>query len=128
MEFKKLTHLKQKTKLFFILSFTLLLVACEDELPKLKGRYQGVQITGFQKVQVIAQMPDFSTVGKENVSIFKIYPTLVNAPGDQYSIHIRLDKKRVEFHAPQLLSGSLRLALHKNCATGSNESQDVSAC
>jgi len=115
-------------KFFTALSVTLLLAGCKDgELPELQGRYQGIQTTGSQKIQVITQVPEFSTVGKAKISIFKIYPTLPTAPGDQYSILI-LDKKTVELKAPQLPPLGIRLTLNKTCANGSSGSQEVSTC
>ena len=122
------TNFNQSAKLISIFSLTLLLAACEDgDLPKLQGRYQGVQVTRTQKIQVITQVPEFASVGKAKVSIFKIYPTLAMATGDQYSILI-LDKKTLELKAPQLPPAGVRLSLDKNCATGSNGSQEVSTC
>jgi hypothetical protein len=127
--FQKLRNaMKTKLKFLSILSFALLLAACEEKLPNIKGRYQGSQITGSSKVQLIGQIPDLTSLGKTKVSIFKLYPTLASSSGEQYSIVI-LDEKTVELEAPQLPQNGVRLRLHKNnCATGSTESQDISLC
>ena len=115
-------------RILSIISLVLLLTACENkDLPKLKGRYQGFLTTGQLKTQVITQIPDFSTVGNTKVIVFKIYPTLASAVGEQYSLAI-LDKGSIELKAPQIMSGSALLSLNKNCATGSVGSQNISTC
>lgn len=115
-------------RILSIISLALLLTACEDkDLPKLKGRYQGFITTGLVKTQVIAQIPDYTTVGKSKVVIFKIYSTLASAVGEQYILTI-LDKGSVELKAPQISSGSALLSINKTCAAGGTGLQNISIC
>jgi hypothetical protein len=120
--------INMRAKIFSLLIFSFFIVACKDgDIPKLQGRYQGIQITGDQKIQVIAQVPNFTLLGYSKNIIFKIYPTLASSQGDQYSIRI-LDKKTLELKAPQLPAIGVVLSIANNCASGSEENLKVTAC
>lgn len=99
----------------------------EKELPDLKGRYQGSQLSGQADTQVVAQLPDFIEVNKKKILRFRVYPTLGSARGIGYQITAASDKL-VLLSAPSLSSSELQLAKSGNCATGKNGSEDVRLC
>jgi hypothetical protein len=119
---------RMRFRILSVVSLISVLSACNDrDIPQLKGRYQGFSTTGSVQTQVIAQIPEFTTQGKTKIVIFKIYPTLASAAGEQYSLTV-FEKGEIELRAPQIPSGSVRLHLNNNCATGSLASQEISTC
>ncbi len=124
---KKNICLKSFLYLGSVISVIFSVTGCrESDLPQLKGRYQGFEDYRGNKYQVIAEVPDYVSVGESKTVNFKVYPTLGSSRGISYKISI-FDETKIELQSGYVLQPVI-LKRNENCAFGDSNLQKIKAC
>ncbi len=116
-----------------VLFLSVFLFSCKGEagLPELEGRYQGQQVLASgERIQVVAQIPDYVSVDQAKVLRFKTYPTLGSATGSEFRIAI-INEKNIRLRLPGLPDSEIALSkvsTKDDCAAGAVSGQSVRLC
>ena len=105
----------------------LVLLGCRGGKIDPQGRYQGTQTSNGKIIQVVAQVPSFIKIKKENILRFKTYETLASAKGTLYRIAF-IDDKSIKLNSDFLPQEGVILKIEGFCASGTLSDFAISAC